>query len=106
MSLKVFLYFFPSLRCRYCFFRRLAFRVRFTFHKWKSRVTIQEGEDQPGVGWEGVEQKGIILLIYSVIGKHGITIRRSEAKALSSERSLAKSIRSHEWKPLAIDDLG
>lgn len=90
--------------------------MRSNFYKWKSRFTIQEseenGERKTGdVGREGRWMKG--KLLWFIVWYEDMESQSGDLQPQlydmslkhQSKHFLVKSILSHEWKPLAIDDL-
>lgn len=90
--------------------------MRSNFYKWKSRFTIQESEEKGerktgDVGREGRWMKG--KLLWFIVWYEDMESQSGDLQPQlydmslkhQSKHFLVKSILSHEWKPLAIDDL-
>lgn len=91
----------------------LALYMRLDFYKWKSSFIIRESEkknetkrgDFWGRQWTNRKWGWFIVWYEGMVSQSGINSHSYTIWALR-RHFLAKTVLSHEWKPLAIDDLG
>lgn len=70
-----------------------CFSSEVQFHNWKNRFVVQKGKEKKGGGksrvGERVNEKEITPLIYSILWKHGITIRGSQLCDMSLKQTVS-----------------